>query len=212
MNVSSKQRPAHATSPQADDLSQADSDCSPNADTDPSVDEELAQALQERDEYYDSLLRKQAEFENYRKRVIREKQELRDSGAADVLAEILPIIDGCEKGLQTLSQTDSGSEGFRTGYELLLKALHTLLKQFQVEPVPGVGAVFDPQLHEAVVREVDEAFPDGQILEEYRRGYRYKGRLLRASQVKVSANDEMPATNAQVAANPPDPHLQEESP
>ncbi len=206
MNVSSKKKPAPAASHKPEDpSSQADSNCSLKAKTDPSVEEQLAQAQRERDEYYDSLLRKQAEFENYRKRVIREKQELRDSGVTDVLAEILPIIDGCEKGLQTLSQTDSRSEGFRTGYELLLKALHALLKQFQVEPVPGVGSAFDPELHEAVLREVDEASPDGQILQEYRRGYRYKGRLLRASQVRVAVNDNMPLTNADATATSPDP-------
>ncbi len=145
----------------------------------------------ERDEFYDRLLRKQAEFENYRKRVNRERGDERIAAQADVLRELLPVIDSSEKGLESFQSSDSEQlSTYLEGYQLLLKGLRSILDRFEVEEVPGPGAIFDPTMHEAVQREINEARQDGEILEEYRKGYLVKGRLLRASQVKVSVKPQ----------------------
>lgn len=146
----------------------------------------------ERDEFYDSLLRKQAEFENYRRRVNKERADLRSAAQAEVLEELLPVLDSCEKGLGAMDQADPRGEldAFREGFELLLKGLRGVLERFGVEPVPGVGSDFDPMVHEAVLRENTTKNRDGEVLEEYRKGYRLGDRLLRPSQVRVAVHQE----------------------
>ncbi len=151
----------------------------------------IEELRRERDEYYDLLLRKQAEFENYRKRVTKEKDDLRLSAQAAVLEQVLPVLDSCEKGLEVMG----GAEGedltvYREGYELLLRGLGSLLDRFQVEEVPGRGESFDPHIHEAVQRQVTDAHRDGEVLEVYRKGYWMKGRLLRPAQVIVSVKPQ----------------------
>ena len=152
---------------------------------------ELETALRERDEFLDLLQRKQAEFENYRKRVDREKSELRFSVKSELMEQILEVVDACEKGLDSLSENESEqSDSLVEGYELLYKQLKTILDRYEVSETPGVGSPFDPNLHEALIREVTEDHEEGEILEEYRKGYTLGDRLLRPSQVKVAAPAE----------------------
>ncbi|MDA2928848.1 nucleotide exchange factor GrpE [Acidobacteria bacterium AH-259-O06] len=146
----------------------------------------------ERDENYDLLLRKQAEFENYRKRVEKEKEELRITAQAEVIRELLAILDAFEKGLRTLEEgsKDSQLETYRQGYELMLKEFRSILEKFGVTEIPGTGAPFDPNVHEAVLTEMTTEYQEGEILDEYRKGYKIKGRLLRPSQVKVAVQPD----------------------
>ena len=134
------------------------------------------------------LLRKQAEFENYRKRISKEKTDLRRSVESELLGEILLVLDSCELGLETMRGEESvkSSSSYLEGYELLLKRLHSLLDKYDVREIPAVGSLFDPNFHEAVVREVSEDREENEIVEEYRKGYSIGDRLLRAAQVKVS--------------------------
>lgn len=159
----------------------------------------LAELREERDELMDRLLRKQAEFENYRKRVLREKTETRLSAQEEILKEILSILDSCEMGLQSFpdsaSEEDPRMEAYRQGYELLWKSLQALLARFGVTPVPGPGQPFDPAFHEAVLREENSDFEDGHVIEEFRRGYLFQGRLLRPSQVRVAVHPEEATSN-----------------
>jgi len=150
----------------------------------------------EKEEHLDLLLRKQAEFENYRKRVAREKEQLRLTAQASVLEELLPVLDALEKGLHSLpaAPDDSELKAYREGYELMFKEVQSVLQKFAVVEIPGVGAPFDPNVHEAVVREVTSGHKEGVILDEYRKGYKLKDRLLRPSQVKVAVHPaEQPA-------------------
>jgi len=146
----------------------------------------------ERDENYDLLLRKQAEFENFRKRVVKEKEEERLSSQAAVIEKLLNIADSFEKGLDSLAQESEEStlETYRQGYGLMLKEFKLVLEKFDVTEIPGFGAWFDPNVHEAVVREVTTEHEEGKILEEYRKGYMIKDRLLRPAQVKVAAQPD----------------------
>ena len=150
----------------------------------------------EKEEDHDLLLRKQAEFENYRKRVVKEKEELRLTTQASVLEKLLPVLDAFEKGLHSLKAApgESELEAYREGYELMFKEVQAVLRKFAVIEIPGVGAPFDPNVHEAVVREVTTGYKEGEILDEYRKGYKLKDRLLRPSQVKVAVHPaEQPA-------------------
>lgn len=154
--------------------------------------DELDILKQEKDKYYDLMLRKQAEFENYRKRVAREKQESINLTRMSLIKDVLPIMDACEKGLETLRNDDDNSQlgSYAEGYELLLKQLKSFLEKNNVSLVSGVGSVFDPNFHEAVLREVSEDHNDGEILEEYRRGYTMNDLLIRAAQVKVAVHPD----------------------
>ena len=146
----------------------------------------------ERDENYDLLLRKQAEFENFRKRVSKEKENVRLSAQAAVIEKLLNIADSFEKGLDSLAQESEEAtlETYRQGYKLMLKEFKLVLDKFDVTEISGFGAWFDPNVHEAVVREVTSEHEEGKILEEYRRGYMIKDRLLRPAQVKVAAQPD----------------------
>ena len=150
--------------------------------------EALATIEKERNEYYDLLLRKQAEFENYRKRTARERDESRTALRAEILAELLPIVDASEKGIAAIKAdgVPETCEPFLEGYELLLRQLQNFLEKYEVTAVPGVGSTFDPNIHEAVQREVTLDYRDNEVVEEYRKGYLIGERLLRPSQVKVA--------------------------
>ncbi|MCX6552052.1 MAG: nucleotide exchange factor GrpE [Acidobacteria bacterium] len=140
---------------------------------------------EERDQFYDLLLRKTAEFENYRKRIDRERREQADRVAADVLQDLLPIVDDLELALKA----DSGGEGagaYRKGVELIHKQLVELLKKRGVRAIDALGADFDPHVHQAVTTETIEGRRDGEVIEEYRRGYLIGERLLRPAMVKVA--------------------------
>jgi molecular chaperone GrpE len=142
----------------------------------------------ERDDYYDRWLRKEAEFQNYRKRASRENETLREVAYIAVLRELLTVIDSFEQALERLSIEDATAsiESYRKGFELLLKEQKMILSRFKVVEVPALGETFDPQVHEAVQQEISDDHPDGKILEIFRKGYTIKGRLLRAAQVKVA--------------------------
>ena len=148
----------------------------------------LERLEKERDEYRDLLLRTQAEFDNYRKRMDKEKADMRRESQSAPIRELLPVVDACEKGLETLGNAsiDPQLQPYYEGYELLLTQLKSVLVRFEVEVIPGVGNQFDPNVHEAVLREFTTDHADGLVVDEYRKGYTIRGRLLRASQVKVA--------------------------
>jgi molecular chaperone GrpE len=151
---------------------------------DPAVD--AASPLQrERDELHDRLLRTTADFENYRKRTERERRELSDAVAADVIRDVLPAIDDLERAL-TAPAGDDASQAYRRGVELIHRQLLDLLRRRGVEPLDVVGLDFDPNWHEAIAHEPVAGHRDGEITAEIRRGYRIGQRLLRAAQVRVA--------------------------
>jgi len=139
----------------------------------------------ERDQFYDLLLRKSAEFDNYRKRVERERREQAERSVADLLADLLPVVDDLERALKAEAAGDQAS-AYRTGVELIHRQMLELLKRRGVEPFSSIGADFDPNVHQAVVSEDAPDRRDGEIIEEFRRGYKVGERLLRPAMVKVA--------------------------
>jgi molecular chaperone GrpE len=153
-----------------------------------SLDEQMATLQRERDEYYNLLLRARAEFDNYRKRVDRERLELIETASADLLHDLLPIVDDLERALAAPADAEA-AEPYRRGVELIHRQLLELLRQRGARPVEALGATFDPHLHQAVAHEPAPGRRDGEIIEEYRRGYTLGNRLLRPSMVKVAAGE-----------------------
>jgi molecular chaperone GrpE len=142
---------------------------------------------QQRDEYKDLLLRKTAEFENFRKRIDRERQSVSEAAAADLITELLPLVDDMERALKAEAGKDA--EAYRRGVELIHRRLVETLKKRGVRPIEAVGADFDPFRHQAVTYEPVEGRRDGEIVEEFGRGYMLGDRLLRPSMVKVAKGE-----------------------
>ncbi|TAK17717.1 MAG: nucleotide exchange factor GrpE [Acidobacteria bacterium] len=145
--------------------------------------EPIAALTAERDELKDRLLRMTAEFDNYRKRVDRERRELSEAAAADLIRDLLPIIDDLERAMAAAGAEDSA---LVRGVELTHRQLLEQLRRRGVEPVETVGQMFDPQVHEAVGSVPADGRADGEIVAEFRKGYRAGGRLLRAAMVQVA--------------------------
>jgi molecular chaperone GrpE len=157
----------------------------PIADIGPGPAVDVSEVQRQRDEYYDLLLRKTAEFDNYRKRTDRERQNLSESAAADLLQELLPLVDDLERALGAEAGTD-GADAYRRGVELIHQQLLEILRKRGVRPIDAVGADFDPYYHQAIAHEPVEGRREGEIIEEFRRGYLLGDRLLRPSMVKVA--------------------------
>jgi molecular chaperone GrpE len=151
----------------------------------PGVAADPAELQRQRDEYYDLLLRKSAEFDNYRKRVERDRQTLSDAAAASIIEELLPLVDDLERALKADAGGEAG-DAYRRGVELIHRQLGDILRKRGVRPIDALGADFDPYYHQAVSHEPVEGRRDGEILEEFRRGYMLGDRLLRPSMVKVA--------------------------
>lgn len=146
--------------------------------------------IAEKASLYDRLLRGQAEFENYRKRVERERSELYQRGRDDVLLQFLPVVDNFERALSSLETSEGDAEALRHGVELIHKQFKDALSKFGLEAVEAVGQVFDPQFHEAVTTEATDKHEENTVIEEFQRGYRIGDRLLRPAKVKVASSPE----------------------
>ena len=138
----------------------------------------------EKDALQDRLLRTAAEFDNYRKRVERERRELSEYAGADILTDMLPIIDDLERALQAAAGSEA--ESYRRGVELIHKQMADLLRKRGVKAIEAVGNQFDPRYHEAVMQEASNDHREGEVIAELRRGYTLGDRLLRPATVKVA--------------------------
>lgn len=155
------------------------------AGQDVAADDPVAQLKRERDEDHDRLLRLTAEFDNYRKRTERERSTLAESASSDLIKELLPLVDDMERALKAEATAD-GAETYRRGVELIHRQLMDILRKRGVRPIEALGADFDPYYHQAVAYDPADGQRDGEIIEEFRRGYMLGDRLLRPSMVKVA--------------------------
>jgi molecular chaperone GrpE len=155
----------------------------PQEQADTQNNDPLEELRREKDSLQDRLLRTAAEFDNYRKRVERERRDLADYMKADILAEILPIVDNFERALQAPS---SDTDSLRKGVELIHKQMHDFLRKRGVTPIEALGADFDPNFHQAVIHETSPLHREGEVIEELQRGYMLGDKLLRPAMVKVA--------------------------
>src|SRR5262252_588183 len=146
--------------------------------------DQLADLQRERDDYYDRWMRKAAEFDNYRKRVERERREQSDHAILNILQELLLVVDDFDRALTV----DAGerSEAYRKGVELIHAKLYDVLKKYNVRPIEALGADFDPNIHQAVMQESSSDHREGEVIAELRKGYMIGDRLLRPAMVKVA--------------------------
>jgi molecular chaperone GrpE len=153
--------------------------------------EDPDQILRERDDYRDRLLRSIAEFDNYRKRIERERRELAEFVSFEILHDLLPLVDDLERALAAAGPSGDRSTqtvaNYRAGIELIYKQLAELLRKRNVTAIEAKGADFDPHVHQAVASEPSDSHRDNEVIEELRRGYRLGERLLRPAMVKVAS-------------------------
>ena len=144
---------------------------------------EPSELQRERDDYKDRWLRKSAEFDNYRKRIERERREQADQAVVDMLQQLLLVVDDFDRAL-----TVQGDEGgaYRKGVELIHAKLHDMLRKQGLKPIDALGADFDPNVHQAVVHEESPEHREGEVIGELRKGYMLNDRLLRPAMVKVA--------------------------
>lgn len=147
---------------------------------------ELEQVKGERDQLLDRLARLQAEFENARKRESKERADARDYVVSNTVEPFLGVMDNFQLALKA----DGTVEQLRGGVELILKQMEDALRGMGVLPVDAVGAQFDPRIHEAMGSIETKEFPDHQVMEEIRRGYKIREKLLRPALVRIATNAE----------------------
>ena len=138
------------------------------------------------DRFRDLALRSQADFENYKKRSAREKEEAIKYANSSLLERLVAIIDNFELGLEA-AKGESKQSPVYSGMTLVLKQLHDFLAENGLQPIEAEGKRFDPNLHQAIAHELSNQFPEGIVLRQTRRGYRFRDRLLRPSSVIVSS-------------------------
>jgi molecular chaperone GrpE len=139
---------------------------------------------QEKSELTDLLQRRQAEFDNFRRRAEREKSDILEYANAETVRAILPILDDFERALKM----ESADKEFARGMELIYQRLLDSLKKLGLEPISAKGLKFDPNLHHAVDMVETDEMEDHSILDEYQHGYNFRGRLLRPAMVKVAVS------------------------
>jgi len=137
------------------------------------------------EELTDRLTRQMAEFDNFRKRTEKEKSQMYEVGAKDIIEKILPVVDNFERGLDAVKEEDK-EDPFIQGMEKVYKQLMTTLEGIEVKPIEAVGQEFDPNLHNAVMHVEDENLGENIIAEEFQKGYMYRDSVVRHSMVKVA--------------------------
>ena len=148
------------------------------------LEKQLESVRKEKDELYDRLLRKAADFDNLRKRMEKEKREFQQYALSEIMGELIFILDNFERAFSHAG--DSSSAEYQKGVELIYRQLKDLLEKRGLRVIETKGKKFDPNFHEAVAREERNDLEEGTILEELQRGYFYQNRLLRPAMVKVS--------------------------
>jgi molecular chaperone GrpE len=148
------------------------------------ADTDTERLQRERDDLYDRLLRKTAEFDNYRKRVDRDRREQMEWAAADMLTEVLSVLDDFERALKADAPPEV--QPYRAGVELIHRQLSELVRKRGATPIEAVGTDFDPNVHQAIAYEETPGAREGEVVAEFAKGYKLGDRLLRPAIVKVA--------------------------
>lgn len=152
---------------------------------------ELTAAKEENTQLKDKVLRMAAEFDNYKKRIERERQSSLKYAGEFIFRELLPVVDNLERALKTGIVEGAAAEknlaALNEGVQLTFKSMISTLEKFEVKPIESIGQPFDPSRHEALTMEESETIPASHVVNEFEKGYYYKDRLLRAAKVIVSS-------------------------
>jgi molecular chaperone GrpE len=148
--------------------------------------QQYAEQTKRSDEYYQRLIRMQADFENYRRRVGKEKEELLKFAAEDLIVKLLPVLDNFERALAAPKEDNQNTSKFKEGIEMIYRQFIDILIKEGLSIIPAIGQQFDPVNHEVILQEETKEQPDNTIIEELRRGYCFKGKVIRPAWVKVA--------------------------
>jgi molecular chaperone GrpE len=148
--------------------------------------EELKQRAAKADEHWDRLIRTTADFDNFRKRAVREKQEAIRYANESLLEKLLPVLDSFEKALSASQDPGAAAQSLQTGVQMVAQQLRTILTEAGLEEIDALGKQFDPNLHEAISQQPAEGVAEGHVLQQLRKGYRLRERLLRPASVIVA--------------------------
>ncbi len=140
-------------------------------------------------DYLNHLQRLTAEFDNYKKRMERERAEIVEYASADLVAELIDVMENMERGIASASESED-RDSILKGMEMVYSQLKSILESRGLEPIDAVGEKFDHQCHEAMMKEPSDECPNNTVIEEFQRGYRIKDRVVRYSKVKLSENKE----------------------
>ena len=143
---------------------------------------DLLEQKKKTDEYFEHLKRSMAEFDNYKKRMNKEKQMLYTTIKSDVITQILPIMDTFEKAVNA----ETTDQAYKSGMEMIYNQLKEMLENLGLEEIECIGQTFDPEFHEAVMHVEDENFKEKEITEVFRKGYKLGDKIIRHSMVKVA--------------------------
>ena len=153
----------------------------------PSETEKLKAELEESKllaaDYLDKLKRSMAEFDNFRKRTLKEKAEIYDHGVSDMAEKLLPVVDNFELAVASCENTE---DKLFKGVDMILRQLKSVMLELGIEEIPALGEQFDPNLHNAYAHVNDENLGENEVVEQMRKGYILKGKVLRHSMVKVA--------------------------
>ncbi|MEN6313081.1 MAG: nucleotide exchange factor GrpE [Clostridiaceae bacterium] len=162
------------------------------ADTSSNIQKELDSARSELDEkkkqcaeYLDKLQRTAADYDNFRKRTVKEKEALYIDAVCDMIGVFVPVMDNVERALQALP-ADGSAQCLKEGVEMVFKQFNEAVKSIGVEEIKAINEQFDPNLHNAVMHVEDDALGHNTVVEEFQKGYKYKDRVIRHSMVKVA--------------------------
>ena len=163
------------------------------------LDDQLRKLRVEKEELWNQLVRRQADFENFRKRVEREVAEARQLAAAGVIEALLPVVDALDRSLAL--PVEGGAEEYRKGFELILKQLVETLERFGLKAIEAAGKRFDPRYHHAVERMERADLPDHTVVAEVQRGYTFRHKVLRPVLVRVAVHPQ-PSSEPEVSGEP----------
>ncbi len=140
--------------------------------------------------YGDKLLRLQADFENTRKRLEREKQDFVKFANEGIILELLNILDDLERTVELAQEKHQDLSSFLKGVEMILAHLYEMLKEYGIKPIEAKGKLFDPHYHEALMQAESKDMPEHTVVEELQKGYLLNDRVIRTTKVKVSKRTE----------------------
>ncbi|WP_265442969.1 nucleotide exchange factor GrpE [Acetivibrio straminisolvens] len=146
---------------------------------------QLNEKTKQCEEYFNMLQRTAAEFDNYKKRAIKEKEAIYTDALSDVVASFLPVADNMERALQA-SAGDADFKSLKEGVELVHRQFKEIMQKLGVEEIKALGEKFDPNLHNAVMHVEDSEFEENVVVEEFQKGYKFKDKVIRYSMVKVA--------------------------
>jgi len=146
----------------------------------------LKEEAEKAKEYWDRILRLQADFDNTRKRIEREKQDFIKFANEGIILELLNILDDLERTVELAQSKHQDLSAFLKGIEMVLAHLYEMLKEYGVKPIESKGKIFDPLYHEALMQAEDKDAPENTVVEELQKGYLLNDRVVRTAKVKVA--------------------------